>query len=47
MKKFLMLVVVLAFATLASTAQNYNELIKENPAMAGANMMNYHFQIQD
>ena len=47
MKKFLMLVVVLAFATLASTAQNYNELIKANPAMAGANMMNYHFQIQD
>ena len=45
MKKMFLLIVMI-LAGVATSAQNYKDLIKENPAMAGANMMNYHFQSQ-
>ena len=32
------------FAALSAGAQGYAELIKANPAMAAANLMNYHFE---
>lgn len=47
MTKIFNTVVILVFACITSTGQNYREVIKNNPAMAGANMMNYHFQKQD
>ena len=46
MKKLFWVASFLFLALGNSYAQNYRELIKENPAMAGANMMNYHFEKQ-
>ena len=36
--------ILAVFAALSASAQGYAELIKANPAMAAANMMNYHFE---
>lgn len=46
MKRFFLLV-ALFFATVSAFAQSYRELIKDNPAMAAANLMNYHFEQSD
>lgn len=45
MKKLLFSLACLLLA-LVSQAQDYSELIMNNPAMAGANMMYYHFEEQ-
>ena len=44
MKRILISVSIAVWAVFAANAQGYAELIKENPAMAGANMMNYHYE---
>lgn len=46
MKKLFLAPILLIIAVFASNGQDYRELIKETPAMAGANMMNYHFEKQ-
>ena len=46
MKKIFLLALVLASVALSASAQHYSALIKENPAMAAANLMNYHFDEQ-
>ena len=43
MKKFLILASLMLCATLTIDAQEYKQMIQENPAMASANMMYYHF----
>ena len=44
MKKLLLLAAAVLCAAISSSAQDYRELIKENPAMAGSNMMNYIYE---
>ena len=43
MKRFISIILSL-FAVLGAYAQEYAEKIKANPAMAAANLMNYHFE---
>lgn len=43
-KRILISVCVAVLAVISVKAQDYVELIKTNPAMAGANMMNYHYE---
>jgi len=45
--KRVILAILAACVVMASSAQSYVDLIKANPAMAGANMMNYHFEKSD
>ena len=45
--KRVILAILAACVVMASSAQSYVDLIKANPAMAGANMMNYHFEKLD
>ena len=47
MRKIFLLVAILVYTCVCLNAQNYSALIKDNPAMGGANMMNYHFQTQE
>ena len=44
MKSLCLFVSVAVLSVFSAPAQDYVELIKANPAMAGANMMNYHFE---
>jgi len=43
MRKLLLLICLMTIGLSAVDAQGYKELIKDNPAYAGANMMNYHY----
>ena len=43
LKRILIAACLLVLAVFSASAQDYVEQIKANPAMAGANMMNYHF----
>lgn len=46
-RKMFLSAVLAVLALSGSSAQEYAELIRSNPAMGGANMMNYHFDKTD
>ena len=45
--KRILLTVLAVCAVLTASAQNYADMIKANPAMGAANLMNYHFEKTD
>ena len=47
MKRCFLIVGALFYSFVAVVAQDYVEMIKANPAMGAANLMNYHFEKSD
>ena len=45
--KRILLTALAVCAVLTASAQNYADMIKANPAMGAANLMNYHFEKTD
>ena len=44
MKRYILVACALFYAFVAVVAQDYADMIRENPAMGAANLMNYHYE---